>query len=167
MSQEIIPQLENALEQTISLLGSLSEEQLNTIPFKGSWTAAQVGRHIYKSLDGTGQMLQSPMPVPERNPLERAPEYKNILLDFDRKMESPDFLIPEETAYDRKQLVASIKEVKEEVLPVAEKASLNEEAPLTDGNPLKGSTKLEILHFLAYHTIRHNRQIEKIREALA
>jgi len=166
MGQEIIPQLENALEQTINLLGLLNDEQLNTVPFEGSWTAAQVGRHIYKSTNGTHEMLQKPMPVPDRDPLERATEYKNILMDFDLKMDSPDFLIPEDETYDGVQLIASIKDVKKEVLPAAATASLNEEAPLNEGNPLKGSTKLEILHFLTYHTIRHNRQIEKIREAL-
>lgn len=162
MRQEIIPQFENALEQTISLLESLTKEQLNSVPFEGSWTAAQVGRHIYKSIKGTHEMLQKPMPVPDRNPLKRTQEFKDILLDFDLKMESPDFLIPENETYYGGQLIASINEVKGEVLPVVATANLEEEAPLAEGHPLKGSTKLEILHFLTYHSVRHNRQIEKI-----
>lgn len=167
MSQDIIPQLQTALGQTIILLGSLDEKQLNTVPFAGCWTAAQVGRHIYKSLNGTDKMLQSPMPAPDRDPEQRAPEFKKIMLDFERKMDSPDFILPEDKQYDKGELIASLQEIKDDVLPSATTANLNEEAPLVDAHPLKGSTKLEIMHFFAYHTMRHNHQIEKIREALA
>lgn len=166
MATEIITQLEGALDATINLLSSLDEKALNKVPFKGSWTAAQVGRHLYKSQKGTDDMLQQAMPQPERDPAERVHEYKNILMDFEHKLESPGFLIPEEREYNKEELISALKNVREDILPVISKVNLNETSPQPDGSPLKGSTKLEIIHFLTYHTLRHNRQIEKIREAI-
>jgi len=52
MSQQIINQLEEAFNETIILLSSFNEKDINTVPFKDSWTAAQVGRHLFKSEDG-------------------------------------------------------------------------------------------------------------------
>lgn len=166
MENQLIPQLESALDTTISLLTSISDKDFNTVPFAGSWTAAQVGRHLYKSQKGTDGMLQNPMPQPDRNPAQRIPEYKNILMDFEHKMNAPGFLVPEDNEFNKAQLINSLKEVKEEILPVIGTVNLNETAPQPDDSPLNGSTKLEIVHFLLYHTLRHNHQIEKIREAL-
>lgn len=167
MATEIITQLEGALNNTISLLSSIDENDFNKVPFEGSWTAAQVGRHLYKSQKGTDSMLQHPMPEPDRDPGERIPDYKNILMDFEHKLESPGFLVPEDKEYNKAQLISALKEVKQEILPAIENVNLNETAPLEGETPLKGSTKLEIIHFLAYHTIRHNHQIEKIKATLA
>jgi DinB superfamily len=166
MSQEIIPQLENALEQTISLLGSLSEEQLNTVPFEGSWTAAQVGRHLFKSETGTDNLLKTTTQVPDRDPAAGVQKFADIFLNFESKMKSPDYIVPEDKKYDKGRLVASLEEVKDTIIPAAKSTNLNETAPLPEGHPFAGSTKLEIMHFMAYHTIRHNRQIEKIKKAL-
>ena len=167
MENQIVPQLESALDTTILLLESISEKDFNTVPFEGSWTAAQVGRHLFKSQKGTDGMLQNPTAEPERNPAQRIPEYKSILMDFERKMESPGFLVPEDKEYDKQQLLSSLKEVKDEILPVINMVNLNEIAPQPSDSPLSGSTKLEIVHFLLYHTQRHNHQIEKIRTALS
>lgn len=164
--ENLTQQLEGALSQTINLLGSMSEDALNKAPFAGSWTAAQVARHLYKSQKGTDTMMLQPSDEAGRDPGERIENYKEILTNYEHKMESPGFLIPEEKKYDKDKLINALQEVKGEILPVIGTANLNELAPIGDETPLKGSTKLEIVHFLLYHTIRHNRQIEKIKEML-
>jgi hypothetical protein len=165
--EQLSQELDLAFSHTTALLGSLSPQALNTVPFTGSWTAAQVARHLYKSQKGAGAMLLQPTEEPQRDPAARVPEYRRILLDFDHKLESPDFLIPEDETYDKGDLIAALERVKDEIVPAIEKANLNETAPQPEQSPLYGSTKLEIAHFLLYHTQRHNRQIEKIKEALA
>lgn len=164
--QELTQELESAFSQTTALLNTFTQEALNTVPFFGSWTAAQVARHLYKSQKGAGAMLLQPTEEPQRDPAARIPEYRRILLDFENKLESPDFLIPEDETYDKGDLIASLEKVKAEILSAAAQANLNETAPQPVHSPLYGSTKLEIAHFLVYHTQRHNRQIEKIKESL-
>ncbi|WP_294819777.1 DinB family protein [uncultured Flavobacterium sp.] len=166
MHNEIISQLEAALGKTITLLSSFNEKDLNAVPFEGSWTAAQVGRHLYKAGNGMDELLLAPTEAVGRNPEEKAQELKNLFLDFSIKMESPDFIVPEEKEYDKELLIASLREVKNKMIPAAKETDLTQLAMLPEGHPLQGHTKLEIVHFVAYHTMRHNHQIEKIGEAL-
>jgi len=166
MSQQIIYELEKALGETVALLSSFNEKDINTVPFKDSWTAAQVGRHLFKAEDGIDTLLFASTKPVERPPDANAESLKNILLDFDKKLESPDFLIPENKQYDKKQLLVSLKEAKQKIIPAIQANDLTNSAPLPEGHPLAGSTKLEILHFLVYHTMRHNHQIRKIKEAV-
>lgn len=166
MPKEIITQLESALNDTLHLVDSLSENDLNKVPFEGSWTAAQVARHLYKSEAGIDQMFYAPSKPVERAPDEKAAWLKELFLNFETKMKSPDFILPEEQHYDKDALGNLLKEEKEKVLEAVNNSNLNEEAVLGDDHPLKGNTKLEILHFLTYHTMRHNHQIRKIKEAL-
>ena len=86
MSKEIINQLETALNDTLALLASFDEKEMNTVPFEGSWTAAQVCRHLLKSETGMDELLFAPSQVPDRNPEERAAELKDLFLNFEIKM---------------------------------------------------------------------------------
>lgn len=166
MAKEIINQLESALNDTLNLVDSLSENELNKIPFEGSWTAAQVARHLYKSEVGIDKMFYTLSKPVERAPDQKAAWLKELFLNFETKMKSPDFIQPEEQHYDKEILTNSLKAEKEKVLEAVNISNLNEEAMLGDDHPLKGSTKLEILHFLTYHTMRHNHQIREIKKKL-
>jgi hypothetical protein len=166
MPTEIINQLETALVETVTLLTSFNEKELNKVPFEGSWTAAQVGRHLFKSEAGIDQLFYATTQPAGRQPDERAEELKKILLNFNEKLNCPDFLLPESNHYNKQDLIDSLSEVKGIVLKAATTADLTHVAPLPDGHPLKGSTKLEIVHFMTYHAIRHNHQLNKIKEVL-
>lgn len=160
----ITEQLESALRQTISLLKDFPGKSLNTKPATGGWSGAQAIQHLYLSEKDMAQLLAMPAPSTDRNPEERAAEFKSILLDFDRKMDAPPFLVPEEKQYDKPELIKLLEDLIAPILEAVRNNNLNQVPDLGEGHPLNGSTKLELVHFAAYHTIRHNRQIEKIKE---
>ncbi|AWH85024.1 hypothetical protein HYN59_07745 [Flavobacterium album] len=166
MHNEIISQLEAALGNTITLLESFTEIELNTVPFEGRWTAGQVGRHIFKVINGMDQLLYTPTERVDRDPEERAAGIRDLFLDFSTKMKSPDFIIPEDKQYDKQELIKSLQEANAKMTKAAKNSDLTQLAPLPEGNPLVGNSKLEIVHFVTYHTIRHNHQIEKISVAV-
>lgn len=166
MHNEIISQLETALGTTITLLDSFTEEELNTVPFEGSWTAAQVGRHLFKAENGIDGLLLAPAESADRDPEERAKELRDTFLDFSIKMKSPDFILPEDKEYDKEELIHSLQEVKDKIIPATQKTDLTQLAPMPEGHPLAGITKLEMVHFMTYHTMRHNHQLEKISVAV-
>ncbi len=166
INTEIIKELENALSETTALLAGFSHKELNKVPFKGSWTAGQVGCHLLKSETGMDDLLYAPSAPADRNPDQQVQELKDIFLDFSKKFESPDFIIPEDREYTNEELINSLNRVKENILLAAKNSDLTEIAPLPDGHPFVGNTKLEMVHFVTYHTIRHNKQIKKIREAV-
>jgi len=166
MPKEIINQLEAALGETLELLSSFTEKEMNTVPFEGSWTAAQVCRHLYKSESGMDELFYTASKPVDRDPEEKARELKETFLNFDIKMKSPDFIVPEEKQYEKKELEGSLEEAKQKMIDAAKKVNLTEVAPLPDVHPLQGLTKLELVHFVTYHTLRHNHQLKKIREKL-
>jgi hypothetical protein len=160
----ITEQLESALRRTVSLLEDYPEETFNTKPETGGWSGAQAGRHLYLSEKDMAQLLATAAPATDRNPEERAAEFESILLDFDRKMDAPPFLVPEEKRYDKSELIQSLEHLIDPILEAVRNNDLTQVPDLGEGHPLNGSTKLELVHFAVYHTIRHNRQIEKLKE---
>jgi len=163
MAQVIIDQLETALNETIYLLKGVDEKNINKLPFEGSWTAAQVGRHLYKSGVGSDALFSALGEVPQRPADAGAESLRNMFMNFEVKMKSPDFIIPEDKKYEKEQLIASLAEVKDKMISAVKQADLNQVAQLPQGHPFYGSTKLELVHFYTYHTLRHNHQIEKIK----
>ncbi len=163
MKNELINQLETALNKTTEMLAGFSQKDINISPAENSWSAAQVGRHLYKSTKGMDELLQAPSKPADRKPDEKAEELKQLFLNFDIKMKAPDFIEPENKEYNKEELLLSLKETNKKMLDAFQHNNLEEIAPLQEGHPLQGSTKLEILHFVTYHTMRHNHQLEKIR----
>lgn len=164
MYQNIINELDEAMRGTIALIESANENSINQIPFKRSWTAAQTARHLVKAGTDMPSLFAAKAPAANRQPDERAAELKDILLDFDKKMESPEFIIPENKNYTKEELINDTENIRKETMNVLATAKLDEIPTLQEGNPLKDYTKLELLHFAVYHTQRHNRQIKNILE---
>ncbi|MFL9843851.1 DinB family protein [Flavobacterium rhizosphaerae] len=164
MYNKTINALDKVMMDTIALIKGSNEKLINTIPFEGSWTAAQVARHLIKAATDMPALFIKYAPETDRQPDENVAEIKSILLDFDRKMVSPDGIVPEEKYYTIEELITDTDKIRQENLEALKTAQLNQVPTLQDWNPLNGYTKLELLHFVLYHTQRHNRQINKIIE---
>lgn len=163
MAKEIVNELGSALDNTAALIESFNQEELNKVPFAGSWTAAQVARHIYLSLAGLDKLFNAPAEPANRPVGQQVNEFKELMGNMDIKMQSPEYIVPEDKHFDKQDLIESLKEVKKIAVDAAINTNLETVPPLEDGHPLKGVTKLELVHFLTYHTQRHNRQIKNIR----
>src|SRR6187402_3227406 len=159
---EIIPAVMVVAMQVVSLARSLDEEKWNTIPYKGSWTPAQLVRHLLKSVAGIGPLIEKPLKPADRDPGERILPLKQNFLDITKTMQSPEFIVPEKMHYNKKSL---INELEAALAPLTRlrDVNLNE---LVTGLPLGTITKLEIIHFILYHFQRHLIQMKRITEAL-
>jgi len=166
MEKEISNRLRAALDDTLELLSGFTEKELNTVPYEGSWTAAQVCRHLEKSEMGVDKLLQAPMETADRQPDEKDEWLRDTFLNFEIKFKSPDFILPEEKHYTKNELELSLKDIRDKMLAAVETARLDQMAPLPEGNPLQGFTKMETVLFITYHTTRHNHQLRKIRDAI-
>ena len=95
----------------------------------------------------------------ERNPGERVHQLKAMFLDFATKFQSPEFIRPTQDTYQKDTLIARLKRSNELLKEVANKVNLSEIISL----PAFGEiTKLELLHFVLYHTQRHTHQLKNI-----
>lgn len=162
-TQELLDAISIAKSEILDLISPLSEQTINTIPYKDSWTVGQLYRHVSKSTNGMAKVLKIPGTPVERDPAGRVPELSDTFLNFEHKLKSPDFIVPEEGSYEKlvviQDLQNSFKSLEESVHGMAQ-------AELVNNLPFGPITKLEILHFVWYHTQRHLHQLKKISKAL-
>jgi hypothetical protein len=146
--------------ELMGLLSPLREEQINTIPFKDSWTAAQLATHVTKSNKAIAQAMEMEGAPAVRDPAEKVQGLKDTFLNFNHKMKSPAFIVPEEGQYKKEKMMAALAKSNEALKENAGKANLVEmiNLPAAFGE----ITKLELLHFVWYHTKRHNHQLKNI-----
>lgn len=158
----IMPQgFEEVNQSILHLANSFSEKGFNTIPFEGSWTAAQVIDHITKSNKSIAQALSLEGKPAGRKPDERTPELAKIFLDFKTKLKSPDFILPTQDNYQKTSLITTLKSSVEKLKEAAGNTSLSD---AIEHRAFGEITKLELLYFVLYHTQRHTHQLQHIYE---
>src|ERR1051326_4648869 len=107
--KEILQQFDATTKELLQLLSSFDQEQINTVPFEGSWAAAQVGEHLRKSYARLPVILVNGVKPTERDPAQHIEEIKKIFLDFNTKLKSPEFIIPENKTYNKQQLISELQ----------------------------------------------------------
>lgn len=165
--KELLKQFEETEQGFYNILASFTQEQLNELPFEGSWTAAQVADHLLKSKKGIPGLLTGPFRSTSREPDEMVETINGIFLDFTTKLQSPEFIIPTNERADKEELLSALREVKEKIK--ASSASVDLANTITSF-PFPGLgefTGYEWIYFLICHTKRHTHQLKNIYWILA
>jgi hypothetical protein len=161
MTKNIADQLEETTNEFLQLVSSFKEHEINTIPFKDSWTAAQIAEHVTKSNASMIQSLDTEGKTSSGNVEEGVQKLKNIFLDFTTKLQSPKFILPTRDIYNKESLITDLKNSIEKLQELGNTVNLSE----TINHPVFGDiSKQEILHFVVYHTQRHIHQLKNIFE---
>jgi uncharacterized damage-inducible protein DinB len=146
------------------LLNSFDADGINKIPSRGGWSAAQVAEHIHKSDMGMIYLLSGPSKKEARQPDLHAKKIRDLFLDFDKKLNSPDFIIPENKYYEKESLISAFDSDRIRINEILLNSDLTETCTAF---PFPGSgelTRFEILTFVTAHTRRHIHQLEKIAQ---
>ena len=153
------------LNELVKRLDSFSENNLNKIPYADSWTAAQVFDHLSKSYNVV-ETLHGNVKETDRNPLEKVQAIANVFLNFETKLTSPDFIIPDDKRFIKQELKQRLNEKINGLNQAA--ATLDLSMICTDFSlPQMGHlSRVEWLYFVVYHTQRHLHQLGKIAAAL-
>jgi dihydrofolate reductase len=158
-TEEVFASLDHTTSEFIELLSSFTETQVNEIPWAGSWTAAQVAEHVTLSNIGIIKSLRKEGRSADRAADAGVEGLKKTFLDFDTKLQSPEFILPTRDIYQRKLVIESLG------ISVAELKKLSRHVNLFEiiSHPIFGDiTKLELIHFVVYHTQRHVQQLKNI-----
>lgn len=160
----------NELQQTKQELSNLTarftQAQINTVPFQGSWTAAQVNEHLLKSDHGLLEVAHYKTEKTERAPDEKIPAIKSIFLDFSTKYQSPDSVFPGNAPQIKEEMLNQMKGTQAALVRVAETLDLSETCSLFEFPGLGYLTRMEWLYFNLYHSQRHLRQLGNILKSL-
>jgi hypothetical protein len=163
---ELYTQFESTAAALIEILSSFSEDNINTIPFEGSWTPGQVGEHIYKSMSGVSQVLQGAVKPTERDPGEKIQSIAGLFLNFNEKFKSPEFIIPSNHPHDKKLLLKSLTLTMDEVGTNIKKQDQSATCLQFELPGFGELTRLEWNHFIVVHTQRHIHQLKNIAARL-
>jgi len=160
-TKELFESFDDCRFNLVELVTSLSEKQINTIPFENSWNAGQVMEHVTKSNTGIAKALNIEGKPADRKPDERVEELKDMFLDFTIKFKSPEFIRPTKNSYSKETVTEDLENSVELLKEVSRNANLAESIK----HPAFGEiTKLELLHFVKFHMLRHLRQLKNIAE---
>lgn len=161
--EELTTEVDSTATKLLSLVRAVNESAFNTIPYEGSWTAGQLVRHLSKSTAAIAKALGNKGALAQRNAGEKTGVLRDTFMNFTSKLQAPDFIVPEEKTYDKATSMAALENAFDQFTTNATGADVNE---LVEGLPVGTVTKLELIHFVIYHTKRHIHQLEKISTAL-
>lgn len=166
MNDKILADFTEVTDRFIGELNTFSAEEFNTKRNDGGWSAAQVGEHMNKS-HGLGALLRGTTTDTERDPAEFKPMLKETFLNFENKMQSPDFVVPEDRIYGKAELIRELSEKIADTKMAIRDLDLSltcTDFVLPQSPPF---TRLEWVYFLVYHTERHWEQLKRLHGAMA
>lgn len=160
---ELLQEFSAATNTFLDIVTGLSQDEINTVPFPGSWTAAQVTEHLRLSDNGMLQTLNGTV-QPTHRPIDvMVPQLRATFLDFSTKLPSPDFIIPENITYDKGSLIEVFKTGRSQLAKAIKELDLSS----TCFQPIFGEpTRYEVISFVIFHTQRHVNQVKRISEKL-
>lgn len=162
MKNDILNEYKAITEDLLNTVNSFTNDNINTVPFKDSWTAAQVADHILKSEANMPQLLAGPSIEANRDPEEKKQTLASVFLDYTSKMKSPDFIIPTNNPLEKATVLNNIKTKSEEIIAAINN---NDMAQIRTAFEIPGMgpfTGAEFMWFIIFHTQRHTHQLKNI-----
>jgi len=157
--KELFESFDETTSELLKTISLFNEEEINTVPFENSWTAAQVADHVMQSNRSMIQSLNEEGKATSGNVDEGVQKLRELFLNFDSKLQSPKFILPTQKNYNKEQLIAELKDSVEQIKQLSARVDVTE---MIDHRVFGEITKFEILHFVVYHTQRHIHQLKNI-----
>lgn len=164
--ENVVSNIEETFARLIGILSDFDQNQIDKIPFEGSWTAGQVGEHLVKGLSGMPRLVAGKTQKTNRPYDAKVKTIRDMFLDFDNKMTAPDFLVPTEKHHAKEALIEALQNIESELLAIAKKEDLSITCL---GFELPGYGPMTVYEWIAFttaHAQRHTLQLEKIHARL-
>lgn len=162
--EAVLDKLTVTTRELLQMLASFSQQEINAIPFAGSWTAAQVAEHILKSDQGVLKTLHGRVKPTERPPDAGLEGLQTTFLNFATKLKSPEFILPSSAGHDKETLLQSLQSTRSSISQAA--GTLDLAQTCLDMPVLGEITRLELIYLVMYHTQRHIHQLRNIRKSI-
>lgn len=160
--QEISDLLKAGKEELLTLLESISENNINKIPFKDSWTAAELADHLVKSTSSFSKLLKNKVEDTPADFPDRVENIKDVMLDFDKKFQAPEFIIPKKNNCKKDKLLITLNSLFEDLINSVSSLDLSKTCTLFEMPGVGKVTRREAVWFVIYHTQQHNHQLKNI-----
>jgi len=160
--------LKDLTETKTALLDAISavpDDKFNTIPFEGSWTAAQIGEHLLKG--NNSGVLYANTEASQRAIDEKTQAISDIFLNFELKLTPPAGIVPSMDHHEKGDMLNALDDSFDKLIEAANTLDLSAVCMAWVIPAFGPLTRLEFLWLYNVHTIRHTRQLKNIAVALA
>lgn len=158
----LVNELTNVFSELEKQIERFDETSFNQKPTNGNWSPAMVAQHLVLAGTNFDKLLLGNTSQTESKADEKVAQLKDIFLNFDVKMTSPEFIEPADETYNRKVLLEQLNAIGKSVTDVVPNLDLTQTC-LDFEMPYMGFlTRLELISFLIYHTQRHTHQLNKM-----
>ncbi|HEY1870981.1 MAG TPA: DinB family protein [Chitinophagaceae bacterium] len=162
-TKELFQSLDDTTSEFLEIVSSFDEQEISLKPQHGGWTPAQIAEHVTMSNNNIIQDMSREGKVCEREPDLGVERIKSIFLNFEKKLNSPQFILPTKETYQRETVIHELKTSIDRLMDVAKKENpfqIIHHAIFGD------VTRLETLYFVVYHTQRHIHQLKNIQKII-
>lgn len=166
MTKELIKELNDTYAALLQTLQVFPDDQIDTVPFEGSWTAGQTAEHIIKSGLGIEHFLRENTAPTDRPIDKNVGTLRSVFLNFDIKMKAPDFIVPVGTVHKKDMQAKQLEAIRKELVEAAAELDLSPTCLGFDVPGIGYLTRLEWISFNIVHTQRHTQQLKNIYKAL-
>lgn len=163
--QELAQQAKQTGTAILNALAAFSDSQFNTRPSTGGWTAGQVAEHLLLSA-GVVEVIAGRTAHTDRDSGAHLSIIAGIFLDFNTKLQSPDFIIPSDGDHDKQELLGKTKIVWDKMGEGIRLLDLSATCLDFEFPGIGPLTRLEWLWFYIWHTQRHLHQVKNIYSAV-
>jgi len=157
-------ELQQTKEELIEVVSSIPDDLIDTIPFEGSWTAGQVLEHLCKSV--SSRILQGTVQTVSRPADEKIAFVRSVFLDFTKKFNAPDFILPTDATHNKQEQLALLTGKFDRLIAALDSYNLAEECSDFAIPGFGNFTRLEWIAFHMLHTRRHTEQLKHIATRL-
>jgi len=157
-----VKELDETNSGFLQMIETFSPQEINRVPFPGSWTAGQVAEHIHKSDEGMIFLLTGPAKREDREPDQFVEKIKEVFLNFNSRLNSPAFIIPQNKSYDKNLLLSRFETERTKITDIIKAFDLSETCTARPFPGFGEITRLEVASFIIYHTQRHLQQLHRI-----
>ncbi len=162
MRDNYLLNMSNAIVDFVQTLSYFNDQQVNLESFDGRWTASQVADHVLKSLQNVPRVLGGNSIASGRDEFKNVEIIKSVFLNYDNKMQSPEFILPAEIPLDKKLLIGALQEADAAIKKIVQHIDLRNSFTDFPFPGMGALTGYEWLCFAECHTIRHTRQVKNI-----
>jgi hypothetical protein len=161
--KKLFETLDDTTSQFLQLVSSFDEQEINRIPYDGSWTVAQIAEHVALSNMDIENQLSKEGKVCGKEPDAGVEKIRSIFLNFSKKLNAPDFILPTRDIYQRHTVISNLKTSIDQLTEVSKKEDLLQ---IIHHRIFGEVTRLETLYFVIYHTQRHIHQLKNIKKII-
>jgi len=149
----------------LKALLAIDQKKFNTIPFAGSWTAAQIAEHLLKG--NNVDVFYADTEPSDRTPDEKIQAISDVFLNFELKLTPPAQIVPSGNRHEKQAMLYAIGENFDKLIEASKMLDLSAICTAWVIPAFGPMTRLEFLCMYNVHTIRHTRQLKNIAVALA